>query len=99
MLRNEARRSSAFTERTTMEHAPVKIFTSREFVRNVNSAKRAAAEGAHVIVTDRGKSTVVLLSIAEYRRLTTPQQNLVDLLRMPEADAFEFDSWGSKDLS
>lgn len=83
-----------------MGHAPIKTFTSREFVRNVGRAKHAAAEGAHVIVTDRGEPTLVLLSIAEHRRLTMAQKNLVELLRMPEADAFELDiNPGSKDLS
>lgn len=75
----------------TMAYAPVRTFTSSEFMRNVGGAKRAAAEGIHVIITDRGEPTFVVLSIAEYRRLTTPEKNLVELLCMPEADAFEFD--------
>lgn len=74
-----------------MAYAPVRTFTSSEFMRNIGGAKRAAAEGTHVIVTNRGEPSLVVVSIAEYRRLTTPEKNLVELLRMPEADAFEFD--------
>lgn len=52
-----------------MEHPQVKIFTSREFAHNVSAAKRAAAQGDHVIITKRGEPSYVLLSIDEYRRL------------------------------
>lgn len=74
-----------------MAYAEVKTFTSREFVHNVSAAKRAAAEGGHVIITDRGKPTLALIPIAEYRRLTKTDCNLVELLHMPEADGFDFD--------
>lgn len=43
--------------------------SSREFNRDVSAAKRAADHGP-VVVTDRGEPAYVLLSIAEYRRLT-----------------------------
>jgi prevent-host-death family protein len=74
-----------------MGHAQVKTVTSREFVHNVSAAKRAAAEGDHVIITDRGEPTLALIPIAEYRRLTKTDKNIVELLRMPEADAVDFD--------
>ena len=74
-----------------MGHAHVKTVTSREFVHNVSASKRAAIEGYTVIITDRGEPTLALISIAEYRRLTRTDKNLVELLRMPEADAFDYD--------
>ena len=74
-----------------MGHAQVRTVTSRDFVHNVSAAKRAATEGDTVIITDRGEPTLALIPIAEYRRLTRTDKNLVALLRMPEADAFDFD--------
>jgi prevent-host-death family protein len=74
-----------------MGHAQVKTVTSREFVHNVSAAKRVVAEGGHVIITDRGEPSLALIPIAEYRRLTKTDKNLVELLRMPEADAFDVD--------
>lgn len=74
-----------------MAHAQVKTVTSREFVHNVSAAKRAAVEGGHVIITDRGEPAVVLIPIADYRRLTKTDKSLVDLLRMPDADDFDLE--------
>ncbi len=77
-----------------MGHPQPTTVTSREFVHNVSAAKRAAAEGGAVIITDRGEPAFALLNIAEYRRLTqaqVPSQNMAELLAMPEADAYDFD--------
>ncbi|GAA4355300.1 type II toxin-antitoxin system Phd/YefM family antitoxin [Variovorax defluvii] len=74
-----------------MGHAQIKTVTSREFVHNVSAATRVASEGGTVIITDRGEPTLALIPIAEYRRLTHTDKNLVELLRMPEADAFDVD--------
>jgi prevent-host-death family protein len=74
-----------------MGHAQIKTVTSREFVHNVSAAKRVASEGGTVIITDRGEPTLALIPIAEYRRLTKTDKNLIELLRMPEADAFDID--------
>jgi len=52
-----------------MEVAVMETVSSREFNRDVSAAKRAADHGP-VVVTDRGEPAYVLLSIAEYRRLT-----------------------------
>lgn len=64
-----------------MEHPEIKTFTSREFARNLSAAKRAASEGNHVIITSRGEPAFVLLSIDEYRRLTS--MNLEESPHMP----------------
>ena len=74
-----------------MGHAQIKTVTSREFVHNVSAARRVASEGGTVIITDRGEPALALISIAEYRRLTKTDRNLVELLHMPEADAFDVD--------
>ena len=74
-----------------MGNTTIKTVTSREFVHNVSAAKRVASEGGTVIITDRGEPTLALIPIAEYRRLTKTDKNLVELLRMPEADAFDID--------
>ena len=74
-----------------MAHAQIKTVTSREFVHNVSAAKRVASEGGTVIITDRGEPSLALIPIAEYRRLTKTDKNLVELLRMPEADAYDID--------
>jgi prevent-host-death family protein len=74
-----------------MGHPQIKTVTSREFVHNVSAAKRVASEGGTVIITDRGEPSLALIPIAEYRRLTKTDQNLVDLLRMQEDAGDEID--------
>jgi len=43
-------------------------FSSRDFTRDVASAKRAAAEGP-VFITDRGRPAYALLTIDDYYRM------------------------------
>lgn len=57
--------------------------SAREFNKDVSAAKRAAGKGP-VIITDRGKPSHVLLSIAEYRRLTANERSVVDWLSSDE---------------
>ncbi len=66
----------------------MKRLTSREFNRDVSHAKRAA-QVEPVLITDRGQPTHVLLSIAEYRRLTGDGESILDLLAMPDAVALD----------
>ena len=61
----------------------VTTLTSREFNQDTGRAKKAAADGP-VFITDRGKPAHVLLSIAEYRRLTGADRSVVDALGQPE---------------
>ncbi len=63
--------------------------SAREFNQDVSAAKRAAAEGP-VIITDRGQPSHVLLTIADYNRLTGRRIDLVDWLAM-EGETVEFD--------
>lgn len=46
----------------------VHAFSSRDFTRDVSSAKRAAAEGP-IFITDRGRPAYALLTIADYYRM------------------------------
>jgi prevent-host-death family protein len=63
--------------------------SAREFNQDVSAAKRAAADGP-VIITDRGRPSHVLLTIADYNRLTVRRVDLVDWLAM-EGETIEFD--------
>ena len=60
----------------------VHTVSSRELNQDVGRAKRAAEEGP-VVITDRGKPSHVLLSWAEYRRLSGGPRNLAAVLAAP----------------
>jgi prevent-host-death family protein len=64
----------------------VKIFTAREFNQDISKAKRFAASEP-VFVTDRGRPTHVLLSIAAYRQLSGERQSVLDLIGAPPGSA------------
>lgn len=68
---------------------PITTMTSREFNQDLSKAKRAAQKGP-VMVTDRGKPALVLLSVNEYEKITGTGKNILDLLAMPEAAALDF---------
>ena len=80
----------------------MKLLTSRDFNRDVSLAKRAA-QVEPVLVTDRGQPTHVLMSIAEYRRLTGEGESILELLAMPEgvtldaADAAPDGAWDHRE--
>ncbi len=80
----------------------MKRLSSREFNRDVSAAKRAA-QVEPVVVTDRGQPTHVLLSMAEYRRLTGGQDSILDLLAQPDpvpldpADAWVDGAWDHRE--
>ena len=59
----------------------MKVISSRDFNQDVSQAKRAARIEP-VFVTDRGKTTHVLMSIEAYRKLTGQTESIVDLLAM-----------------
>jgi len=62
----------------------MKLLTSREFNRDVSHAKREARTEP-VLITDRGQPTHVLMSIADFRRLTGEGESILEMLAMPEA--------------
>lgn len=59
--------------------------SSRTFNQDTSRVKKAAADGP-VFITDRGKTSYVLLSIAEYERMKGPQKTIGELLYMPGAE-------------
>jgi prevent-host-death family protein len=62
--------------------------SSREFNQNASEAKRAAERGP-VFITDRGRPAHVLLSIADYQRLTAGGASLAEQLAWPGAELLE----------
>lgn len=54
--------------------------TARDFNRDVSAAKRAASDSP-LIITDRGQPAYVLLTVAEYDRLTE-KRSIVDWVQM-----------------
>ena len=69
---------------------PITIVSSREFNQDVSRIKKAASLGP-VFITDRGNPAHVLLSIAEYKKLTAARSKISELLAMPGAGEIEFD--------
>lgn len=73
---------------------PTTTMSSREFNQDTSRAKKAALAGP-VIITDRGEPAHVLLSIADYERLTRGRMSVAQALAQTAAastDAdFEFD--------
>ena len=68
----------------------ITTLSSREFNQDAGRAKKAAKRGP-VFITDRGRPAHVLLTIEEYRRITNKQENILDLLAMPDAANVEFE--------
>lgn len=61
--------------------------SAAEFDRDVSAAKRAALAGP-VVITDRGRASFVLLSIADYEELRG-DRTIVDSLRSLDDTDFE----------
>ena len=57
----------------------MKIYSSREFNQRTNQAQKAA-HAAPVLITNRGRPDLVLLSHAEYLRLAGRAQSMLDAL-------------------
>jgi prevent-host-death family protein len=68
----------------------ITTLSSREFNQDTGRAKRAAKRGP-VFITDRGRPAHVLLTIEEYQKIADKQENILDLLAMPDADKVEFE--------
>lgn len=64
--------------------------SSREFNQNASAAKKASESGP-VFITDRGRPAHVLLTIAEYRRLSGTGKSIANLLAMPDAETVDFE--------
>jgi prevent-host-death family protein len=66
----------------------ITTLTSREFNQDASKAKHAAQAGP-VIITDRGRPAHVLLTFADYKKLTSQRAQIADLLAMPGAEDIE----------
>lgn len=75
----------------------ITTLSSREFNRDAGRAKKAANQGP-VFITDRGKTSHVLLSIEEYKRLTGSSENIADLLALPGSEDIDFELPARTDL-
>lgn len=64
--------------------------TSRQFHQDSGSVKKAVAQGP-VIITDRGKPSLVLLTYEAYEQLQPRKRSLADALYMPGADEVELE--------
>ena len=62
--------------------------TSRQFNQDTARAKREAASGP-VFVTDRGKTTHVLVTLEEFERLTGPKLTVAEAFYWPGASEVE----------
>ena len=60
----------------------MKIVSAREFNQDISKAKRSALSEP-VFVTDRGRPTHVLMSIAAYRQLSGERHSILDLIGAP----------------
>ncbi len=68
----------------------MQIISSRMLNQNINKAKKAALNSP-VMITNRGQTTHVLLSIGEYERITGKQKSLLEHLAMPAAAEITFE--------
>ena len=73
--------------------------TSREFNQDTGGAKNAAEEGP-VYITDRGRPSHVLLTFADYQRLSANQPGIIEQLAQPAGvEDVVFDATASADLA
>ena len=66
-------------------------FSSRQFNQDPSGAQKAAENGL-VFITERGKLSHVLITIADYNELTNSTTNMIDLLAMDDACTAELDA-------
>jgi len=72
------------------------VYTSRQFNQDAGAAKKAAEAGP-VIITDRGRPAHVLLTYADYKKLTGAAPRIADLLALPGAEDIAFDPAPARD--
>ena len=76
-----------------------KTLTSREFNQDTGGAKKAAEAGP-VYITDRGRPSHVLLTFADYQRLSANQPGIIDMLSQPTGIGdIVFEATSSRDLA
>jgi prevent-host-death family protein len=68
----------------------VTTVSAREFNQDVSKAKRAAQTGP-VFITDRGQPAHVLLTYADYQRLSHGEMSVAEALAGPAEFDFDFE--------
>ena len=76
----------------------ITTLSSRQFNQDASKAKKAAKAGP-VFITDRGKPAHVLLTFAEYKKITGGRTKIADMLAMPDIEDIEFDIPQLRDLA
>ena len=76
----------------------ITTLSSRQFNQDASKAKKAAKAGP-VFITDRGRPAHVLLTFAEYKRITGGRTKIADLLAMPGRAGIELDIPQLRDLA
>ena len=66
------------------------IMSMRQHSQDLSGAVKAANKEP-VFLTNRGKTTHVLLSIKDYEKLKGKPMSIVEMLRHPESDHIDFD--------
>ena len=61
---------------------PKKTLTSREFNQDTGGAKKAAEKGP-VYITHRGRPSYVLLTFADFQRLSGNEPSIIERLSQP----------------
>lgn len=67
-----------------------RTLSSREFNQNRSLVRKAAQSGT-VIITVRGKPSLVLMSYEKYEAIQGKSKSLIDLIGMPDGADIEFD--------
>ncbi len=68
----------------------IHTITSRELNQDLGRAKRATLEGP-VFITDRGRPAHVLMSYADYQKLSGQRRSILDALSMPGLSEIDFE--------
>ncbi|KQV80905.1 prevent-host-death protein [Massilia sp. Root351] len=72
--------------------------TSKEFDPDAGQARKPASEEP-VFICKHGKPAYVLMSIAEFQRITSGGRTIADLLYMPEAAELDIEFPAAQDLA
>ena len=76
----------------------ITTLSSRQFNQDASKAKKAAKTGP-VFITDRGRPAHVLLTFAEYKKITRKHTKIADLLAMPGIEDIELEIPRLRDLA
>ncbi|MGA0541920.1 type II toxin-antitoxin system Phd/YefM family antitoxin [Neotabrizicola sp. VNH66] len=68
----------------------IHTITSRELNQDLGRAKRATLEGP-VFITDRGRPAHVLMSYADYQKLSGQRRSILDALSMTGLSEIDFE--------